>query len=111
MKPSVGLYRSSLMTRAYPAHTGPASAIVAVTFLMGPAHCVRYRRRRYGFGLFPMSRELPCWQPAITCTWSLGRHARPLADHEPGQRDEAGCGEQFLAQVVLDGVPDRFLGA
>ena len=34
-----------------------------------------------------------------------------MADHEPGQRDEAGCGEEFLAQVVLDAVPDLFLGA
>ena len=45
------------------------------------------------------------------CARSLGWHACPLADHEPGQRDEASCGEQFLAQVMLDAVPDLFFGA
>jgi hypothetical protein len=34
--------------------------------------------------------------------------ACPLADHEPGQGQEAGCGEKFLAQVVFDAVPDLF---
>jgi hypothetical protein len=34
-----------------------------------------------------------------------------LADHEPGQGHEAGCGEQFIAQVVFDALPDLFFGA
>src|SRR5215470_19361682 len=60
---------------------------------------------------FPVRRGLPVTCETVVCARSLGWHACPLADHEPGQRDEAGCGEQFLAQVVLDGVPDLFLGA
>src|SRR6266851_3107489 len=37
--------------------------------------------------------------------------ACPLADHEPRQGHEAGCGEKFLAQVVFDAAQHVFFGA
>ena len=36
--------------------------------------------------------------------------ACPLADHEPRQGHEAGCGEKFLAQVVFDAAQHVFFG-
>src|SRR6516225_8955189 len=44
-------------------------------------------------GLFPMRRGVARNLRTAICARSLGWYACPLADHEPGQRDEAGCGE------------------